>query len=128
MQNEFLTIPTAPKYEVNSKGTIRNIKTGKVIKWRYRGTSRQINLRDKQGKNVCLTFPSLMWMMFGKRMTKTGALPVLATRGHRQLYFSSCRACAFTLSKTMSYSPSTLYNNMVMRKSQIGDWTFKYME
>lgn len=128
MTNTFLQIPTAPKYEMNEQGTVRNVKTKKVIKWSYRGTSRQISLRDEQGKTMCLTFPSLMWMMFGKRVSHTGALPVVATKGHRQMYFNSCRECAFALAKGMGYSPSTLYNNMVMRKKQIGDWSFKYME
>ena len=124
----FLPIPVATKYEMNERGVIRNIKTGKVIKWGYRGTSKQASLRDEHGKTICVTFPNLMWMMFGKRVTHTGALPVLATKGYRQLYFNSCRECAFALAKSMNYSPSTLYNNMSMRKRQIGDWTFKYME
>lgn len=128
MRDEFLQIPTAPKYEMNSKGTVRNIKTGKVIKWRYRGTSKQIVLRDEQGKTICITYPSLMWLMFGKRITQTGAIPVVATRGHRQLFFHSCRSCALELAKITNYAPSTFYNNMVMRKKQIGGWTFKYME
>lgn len=128
MREGFLQIPTATKYEMNSQGVIRNIKTGKVVKWRYRGTSRQTILRDEQGKTICVTYPSLMWMMFGRRVTKTGALPVVATKGHRQLFFHSCRSCAFALAKSMNYSPSTLYNNMVLRKSQIGDWAFKYLE
>lgn len=113
---------------MNEQGTIRNIKTKKTIKWSYRGTSRQIILRDEIGKTLCLTYPSLMWMMFGKRTTKTGALPVIAKKGHRHLYFNSCRECAFTLAKSMGYAPSTVYNQMVTRKKQIGDWSFKYME
>lgn len=128
MRDGFLQIPTATRYEVNSSGVIRNIKTGKVIKWRHRGSSKQASLRDEHGKTICVTYPSLMWLMFGKRVSQTGAIPVVATSGHRQLFFQSCRSCAFALAKVMHYSPSTLYNNMVLRKSQIGDWTFKYLE
>ena len=128
MRNGYLQIPIATKYEMNNQGVIRNIKTGKVIKWRCRGTSRQTILRDEQGKTICVTYPSLMWMMFGKRVSQTGAIPVVATKGHRQLFFYSCRECAFALAKGMGYSPSTLYNNMSMRKCKIGDWSFKYME
>lgn len=127
MENIYFPIPMATKYEINQNGVIRNIKTQKVIKWRYRGTSKQAVLRDAQGKTVCVTYPNLMWLMFGKRVGRTGSIPIVATKGNRQLYFNSCRECAFALAKSMNYSPSTLYNNMSMRKRKIGDWTFKYM-
>ena len=127
LNTSYLTIPAAPKYEMNSRGVIRNIKTKKTIKWSYRGTSKQVILRDETGKTLCLTYPNLMWMMFGERKTKTGALPVIAKKGHRQLYFNSCRECAFTLAKSMGYAPSTVYNQMVTRKKQIGEWVLKYL-
>lgn len=128
MRDGFLQIPIATRYEVNSSGIIRNIKTGKIIKWQYRGSSKQTSLRNEQGKTICITYPSLMWLMFGKRVSQTSAISVVATKGRRQLFFHSCRECAFALAKVMHYSPSTLYNNMSMRKQQIGDWIFKYLE
>lgn len=128
LNTDFIIIPVATKYEMNSKGVIRNIKTRKILKWRYRGTSKQVVLRNEQGKTVCFTYPSLMWLMFGKRITQTGAIPVVATRGHRQLYFPSCRSCAMELAKATNYAPSTFYNNMVMRKNHIGGWEFKYLD
>ena len=32
MKNNFLPIPDAPGYEVNSQGFVRNIRTGKILK------------------------------------------------------------------------------------------------
>lgn len=32
MKNNFLPIPDAPNYEVNSQGLVRNIRTGKILK------------------------------------------------------------------------------------------------
>ena len=31
-ENNFLPIPDAPGYEINSKGFVRNIHTGKILK------------------------------------------------------------------------------------------------
>lgn len=125
----FLPIPMAPRYVMNEYGIIRNTKTGKIIHWRQRGpvTSRYTVVRNEAGKNVCVTYSSLMWMLFGRRIGKTAPIPVTATRGYRQLFFQSCRQCAFALAKSINRSPSTLYNGMVMKKKQIGGWTFEYL-
>ncbi len=32
MKNDFLPIPSAPGYEINSQGFVRNIRTGKILK------------------------------------------------------------------------------------------------
>ena len=90
-RNSFLPIPQAPKYEMNKQGVIRNRKTRQIIRWQMRGTSKLVTLHTSSGKQVCVTYPSLMWLLFGECVGKKAAIPVSISQGNRQHYFPSCR-------------------------------------
>ena len=52
MIENFLTIPDAPNYEVNSQLVVRNKKTGKILKLNTNGNSKVFRLYSKDGKII----------------------------------------------------------------------------
>ena len=126
-EEEWLPIPQAPRYVMNVKGEVRNVMTDKMRRWsKPAKRTKTLVLYIDKGKQVCVTLPGLLWLMFGKK-TKNTALPVTLIRGGQILHFSSCRTCAMFLSRIEHYSLSWTTQLLAARRKEIFGWKVKYL-
>lgn len=125
----FLPIPNATRYEISGAGIIRNVKTGKVIKWRHLpcGT-KQTNLINDDGKKIIVTLPYLLWLIHGKIIAKKMPVAVSADKGTRHLRFDTLTACAKFLATVTHLKIGGAYYHLARRHTLIADWHIHYFK
>ncbi|MBR4381993.1 MAG: hypothetical protein IKP64_00385 [Selenomonadaceae bacterium] len=128
----WLPISVAPKYEINQRGDVRNIKTGRILKpWirKDRG-SKQVSLYIGgrcNKKNFCLA--SLLWLTHGivaKRSVRAKLVPVIISRENEKYCFDSCSQAAQFLARREHYSVSGVRHHLSKRREELKDWRINY--
>ena len=128
--DDYLPIPQAPRYEMNSRGFVRNTKTGKHLKWITSGrnrTSKQMNVITNDGKKVTVSLPSLLWLIHGLVISKTAPIPVSVTKGTRYIRFDSCRRAALFLADVTKTPFNSCSVWLSRRKQTIAGWQINYL-
>lgn len=134
--HEWLPIPVAPKYEINDRGEVRNIKSGRIVKpWipKDRVDDKQVFLRIKTGELKTKSFhvSSLLWLTHGiipKRKTHSRlAVPVIVSHGNERYYFDSCRQAAkFLAEREKKHSTRYIITLLGKRPKEIDGWRINY--
>lgn len=124
---DFEIIPQATRYEMNSVGVVRNRQTGYILKW-LKGThgTAQINLWNDAGKKICVSKPTLLWLLHGRITSQKAPIMTVISKGNRVLRFDSRRQCAFYLAQTLNKNQNTIWWHFKHRKATIGGWTIHY--
>lgn len=130
----WLQIPCAPKYEINKRGDVRNIKTGQFLK-PYIRKGRRV---DKVF-TLCLTEgvrpkkfhqAALLWLTHGiipKRKTHSRiALPAIISKGNQKHYFDNCKQAARFLAPRVHYSVGHIEHMFNQRREEIFGWRINY--
>ena len=106
----WLQIPCAPKYEINRRGDVRNIKTGRIIKpWicKDRGNRIYFDLyvgEPSERKKFLQT--SLLWRTHGIVPKNSARLvPVIVSRGDERYFLRFVHA-----RRAIHCPPRTLFN------------------
>lgn len=123
----FLPIPYALRYEVNCLGILRNRKTGRIIKWCLSSNgSKNATVIDDHGKKISVTLSNLLWLVHGKLVSKSLAIPVTIQKGYRRLRFDSLRQCVSFLANVTNRKEAGIWTHLVRRHKSIDDWTISY--
>lgn len=123
---DFVTIPQAPNYEMDSAGFIRNKKSGRFLKWWGKYEDRMCLFLGGY-KKIHVMKKNLLWLLHGKITSKRAPVPVVATKGYRSLRFDNLRACARYLATVTHYTSDGVYSRFMRRHSTVGDWKIEYL-
>ena len=133
--HEWIQIPVAPMYEINNRGQIRNIKSGRFVKpWTPKD-----RIDDKQfalcivtgGKPKNFHQSSLLWLTHGiipKRQTHSRiCVPVIVSHGNEKYYFDSCRqAGAFIARREKKHTAGYIAARLSRRPKEFDGWRINY--
>jgi len=129
----WIQIPCAPKYEINQRGDVRNIKTGQILKPltpRGRGSTPQFFLYLKDGRGRSFFQSALLWLTHGiipKRKNHSRlVVPVIVSRGGETYWFESCRQAGIFLAEREQYSVSHAVTLLAFRREEIFGWRINY--
>ena len=127
LREDFVVIPQAPNYEMNSSGVVRNIKSGKILKW-HTAPHGFLAMTLGSGKSkVCVSLPNLLWLLHGNiTHRKALTVPCAAEKGTRYLRFDTITACAKFLASVTHLTFGGAYFHLTRRKSHIADWHISY--
>lgn len=127
----WLQIPCAPKYEINRRGDVRNIKTGRIIKpWicKDRGNRIYFDLyvgEPSERKKFLQT--SLLWRTHGIVPKNSARLvPVIVSRGDERYSFDSCTHAAQFIARREHYSIGGVGYYLNKRREEIFGWKINY--
>ena len=130
---KWIQIPCAPRYEINKRGDVRNIKTGRLLKPltpRGRGSVPQFFLYIKDGRGRSFFQSALLWLTHGiipKRKNHSRlVVPVIVSRGGERHYFDSCNQAAAFIAKREHYSVITVGIHLSKRREEIYGWRINY--
>lgn len=128
-RQDWIQIPQAPIYEINSNGIIRNSRTGKIIKWQIAPYgNKQTTLKPGNGsKKITVSLPSLMWLLHGKIIAKKKPIPVTVEKGTRTLRFNTLNDCAKFLANVTHLTHGGAYYHLTRRHTIIADWHIRYL-
>ena len=130
----WLPIPVAPKYEINQRGDVRNVRTGKIIKpFAPKGHPQDKRFRLFVGKSRWAKHfhqTALLWLVHGvipKRETYSRiAVPVIVSCGGERYYFDSSRQAAQFIARREHYSAEYVGHLFAQRREEIFSWKINY--
>ncbi|MBQ6298698.1 MAG: hypothetical protein IJK81_13620 [Selenomonadaceae bacterium] len=123
----FEIIPQAPRYEMNSRGVLRNRETGKILKWQLsKHNSKQMTLRTDDGKKIIISQPHMLWLLHGEITSKTRPVPVVIKKGTRSISFDSLKQCAVFLDEVTHLTFWGAWYHLTRRHKHVGDWEVHY--
>ena len=129
LEDYYLPIPNATRYELSGAGIIRKVTTGKVIKWRQMPSgTKQTNLINDDGKKIIVSLPYLLWLLHGKIIAKKMPVPVSVDKGSRHLRFDTLSACANFLASVTHLKAGGAYYHLTRRHPVIADWHIAYLK
>ena len=132
---KWLQIPCAPKYEINKRGQVRNIESGRYVKpWvpKDRIGDKQVSLcivTGERPKNFHLS--SLLWLTHGiipeRKNHSRLVVPVIVSRGNERHFFDSCRQAAQFLSgRDGQHAAGYIIHLLSRRNEEIFGWRINY--
>lgn len=125
--DDYLTIPQAPKYEINSFGVVRNKDTGYILKWYASPKGFDVMTLGSGKAKTIVSKPNLLWLLHGQiTYKKPLAVPCIAKKGTRYARFDTITSCSKFLAKVTHLTQSGAYFHLVRRKEQIADWQIEY--
>ena len=132
----WLPIPVAPKYEINRRGDVRNIKSGRTLKPLIRKDrlgNVYFSLRldeHSNGKHKTFHRSGLLWLTHGiipKCKTHSRiVVPVIVSRGNERHYFDNCKQAARLLARREHYSVNHVAHLFYERQKEIYGWRINY--
>lgn len=126
-KEDFLPIPRAPKYEMNSLGFVRNRSTGYILKWYTAPHGFEVMTLGNGKAKITVSKPSLLWLLHGSiTYKKPIAVPCSIKKGTRYMRFDTITGCSKFLAKVTHLTQSGAYFHLVRRKEQIADWQIEY--
>lgn len=126
----FEPIPSLDnRYEIDTRGRIRNVRTKQVLK-RNCGKN-AVSIEISRDKFIYCNIADLLWEVHGiieERRRKYCPCSCYHTSSLRQgvLSFTSMAACARFLAPKVYLGFNTVKNYLCERKPQIGDWKIIY--
>lgn len=113
------------RYEINIHGKLRNAKTKKLLKVRYR------SYYDVcvDGKAKRISIKNLLWETHGIIPTRHKRTPIsiVAECNGVKMYFKTIAALAKYLAPKIFYAVSTLKTHFAARIKSLAGWTFTYI-
>lgn len=127
LRNDFEVIPQAPNYEMNSFGVVRNISSGKILKWHKDSHGISTMTLGWGKEKVCVSLPNLLWLLHGNiTHRKALTVPCAVEKGTRYLRFDTITACAHFLANATHLTFGGAYFHLARRKSRIAGWQISY--
>ena len=128
---EWIQIPVAPMYEINNRGDVRNIKTGRIIKpWIPKDRGNRIYFElyvGKPSERKKFLQTSLLWRTHGIVPKKSARLvPVIVSRGDERYSFDSCTHAAQFIARREHYSVDVVRYYLNKRREEIFGWKINY--
>lgn len=127
VKQSYMPIPsTGGKYEINSKGTVRNSKTKIII----RPIDNSISFCFGNRK-VRRTVADLLWEVHGiikKKSRSSNPIPVAAENQHGKYFFRSLKRCSQFLESKVHYSRYTIIYHLSRREENIYGWKITYLD
>ena len=127
-KEDFVTIPQAPRYEINSWGVLRNRKTGYILKWRTYAHGQKAMALNVGGKKITVSKFSLLWLLHGKIKAKRPPMAVSISKGTRTMYFDSLNQCAKFLATVTRFHHGGVWYYLRARRNKIADWDIQYVK
>lgn len=128
IDDQWIQIPVAPKYEINQRGQVRNVKTGKILSTtlRYR-CSKNVNLHA-DGRRHWFTINNLLWLTHGKKpkRSSTVPVPVIVSKGNAQCFFDSARKAAEFIADRENLVVRSVRVKLWRRHKEIAGWRINY--
>ena len=126
-KEDFITIPKAPNYEMNSAGVVRNRSTGYILKWHNAPHNFEVMTLGSGKAKIIVSKPNLLWLLHGSITYKRALhIPCAATKGTRYLRFDSLTQCSKFLAPVIKISRQEIYRQLTQRAEQIRDWQIQY--
>ena len=122
----FEIIPQAPRYEMNSKGVLRNRETGKTLKWSLSPRGTKTATLCWHGKRMTVTQPHMLWQLHGKIVSKKRPVPVVISKGTRSIRFDSLKQCAVFLDEVTHLTFKGAWYHLARRHKPVADWSVYY--
>ncbi len=122
--NVFVPIFSAPNYEINRRGKVRNRKTKRILKLLNNNKVRiYINGQAKDR-----SISNLLYETFGVK-TKNARLsiPLFVSKGNLRFHFDSLAAAARFLSKQLFLSFAAVHSYFTKRRTDIYGWRINYL-
>lgn len=126
-----MPIPSSKnKYEIDSRGNVRNARTKRKVKPRIVNQSPIVNMYMGNGKYIVRSIQQLMFEVHGVEPTKLPppVTPVWIFKGTEILYFANMKSAAVYLSAKLFYRADTIRKFFTERKTEIKGWKIKYCE
>ena len=126
---EWIQIPVAPKYEIDERGRVRNIRTGQIQRQQKQPNGARIYNLYIGAKQKTFTVSYLLWLVHGKipRKKSTVAIPVFVSKNNERLHFDSCRQAAIFIARREKYSPSSVIRRLSKHHAEIYGWRINYL-
>lgn len=126
----WIQIPCAPKYEMNNRGDVRNIKTGRLLKPLARKDRVNTKRFELSVGEDCIrksfTQANLLWLTHGIIPKILPFVPVIVSRGNKRYYFDSCQQAARFIAERESYSIAAVVYHLCKRREEIYGWRINY--
>ena len=124
---EWVTIPVAPKYEMNLRGDVRNKTTGNLVKiQRLKDNNVRVYL-STNGKRKIYSVSNLLWLTHGAvEKNSTLSLPVVISKGNERHYFDSIRKATQFIACREFFSSSWTRELFTRRNKEIFGWRINY--
>lgn len=125
--NSFVPIYSAPLYEINRNGTVRNRRTKKILK-PFRGSVNTFNLYITDGKRtIRRSISSLLFETFDiTPKNYRPHVPLFISKGNQRFYFNNLSDAASFLAPRLFLSFHSVYYYFRKRKADIYGWHINY--
>lgn len=127
MRNDFLTVPQAPNYEINSEGFIRNKTTGKFLKWFGKREDRVHLIPARGAKRISVMKNSILWFLHGRIIAMKPPVVVIVSKGNKRWRFDTATDCAKFLARVTNYTQGTARYYLSRRDQVIAGWNIEYV-
>lgn len=134
INEDWIQIPVAPKYEINRRGDVRNRESKRVVKpWTPpdRKHDRQVSLRIVTGgKTKSFHVGGLLRLTHGiisKHKTHSRLpVPVVVSSGNQIYYFKTCRQAAHFLATVTPNTTGYIFTRLAVRVKEFCCWRINY--
>lgn len=134
VSNRYLPIPSLDnRYEINERGTVRNVRTKQVIKTKSNGKSICVQMGGKgQGHYHNRAIADLLWEVHGIIKTRRyrpcpcSCYRTSSLSPNSRLTFTNLKACARYIADKDGKSFRSVYVELMRRAAVIGDWKIIY--
>lgn len=125
----WVQIPVAPKYEIDERGRVRNIKAGQILRQQKQQNGTRIYNLYIGAKQKMFTVSYLLWLVHGKipRKKSTVAIPVFVSKNNERLHFDSCRQAATFIARRENYSATSVVRRLSKHHAEIYGWRINYL-
>ncbi len=123
----FAPIPSLGcRYEINSRGKVRNTRTKLIIKAKK---NHSIMVRLSNGKYVNRAIKDLLWEVHGIiKKRRFRPCPCSAENSSGKFFFPHMKACACFLAKRIFCTVSLIYARLIRRENNIFGWIITYLD
>lgn len=122
--SSFVPIFSAPLYEINRNGSVRNKRTKKILKPLKGRKAKSVNLYIDGVQTRC-AISKLLFETFG--IVKKGIrVPLFISKGNQRFYFDTLSAAARFLMPRLFLSFHAVYKYFTQRKADIYGWRINY--
>ena len=127
-KDSFEPIPSLDYlYEINARGDVRNVKTGRLLKARIQNRSKNVSV-CVNGRYTRRSVSSLLHEAHGILPKRPPFQPIgtLIRKGYEVRTFNSIKKTAEFLAERLFYAVSTILKLLNKRRAEIHGWEIRY--
>lgn len=125
-KKNFSPIPSLGyRYEINSRGVVRNAKTKQVLK--RKGHGKSVEVHSGERKYITRAIADLLWEAHGIiKKRRFRPVPCSAENHCGKFFFPNLKACARFLAPKVHFTVSWVHQNLTRRAASFCGWKFSY--